>query len=91
MTTIEVFKQLQPGMKVQVVSRLYGTRTLTVTAACAASPTVPHIEYVYTSSGKTLRETMRGGSLRLDTTDSSMLYQPTWTQQVCEVLSLEIV
>lgn len=85
----EVFKQLQPGMKVQVTSRHYTQRTLTVKAAHPAAWN-PEILYCYVSSGRTMRRNMEGGLLRYDTTDGSVSYQPTLLQRVSDVVALEI-
>jgi len=81
------FMRLLPGAQVEVETRLYKKRVLTVTEA---PQQVGTSWYVYVGSGKVRPGHCKGGSLKLDS-DGELLYQPTIQQQICYVDRFQVV
>lgn len=85
----ELFDQLQEGTRVQVKTKSYGPRVVTVRKGPdrGSSSTT-----FFVTSGKTMRENFRGGIIqRWDSDPNELLYQPTYTQQIERIQTLEIV
>lgn len=87
----ELLESLQVGAKVRLVAKPYGTRDLTVTEVPTRSATASHVN-VFVTSGRTVGRTPRGGLLQVwrDEPDR-ILFQPTMTQQIVPVQSIDVV
>jgi len=86
-TNNTVFFRLCPGMQVQIETRLYKTRLLTVTEA---PQKIGSSWYIFVQSSKVRPGHRAGGSLKLED-DGRMLFQPTLQQQVDVVSGFQLV
>lgn len=85
----DLFDKLHVGTQVRLKTKSYGPRVVTVTSAPEPGE---RNATLYVSSGKTIRSGLRGGIIqRWDTDPNELLYQPTYTQQIERVQTLELV